>query len=131
MIASSPTFQRFAAVVAVLFGVGWGGAVAHATCQASPPAGAGHCDGAVPVVHCGVSCATPPAVTFPHLDRQHLNRKAEGTEDASATGGRGQAAMQKHVNLGPRASETLTSLSLWHDALRAERRHVHVGVWHE
>jgi hypothetical protein len=125
---SSPTYRLFAALAALLFGLGWGAPVVQAACAPSGSPLSGQCGGPGTTQHCDVGEGSASAVCLSH----HANGEALASGPTSdlhpkAVGGNGAI---HRVAPSPRALHSLC-LSFRRAVLRASRLHARVRVWLE
>ena len=121
----SPTLQRAAALLAVVFGLAWGAPVAEATCMSAGSSMPDHCGSSAPAEHCEGTQGAVSSVCITHHASQDL-RTAKDVEPVA-----GDVAAERGRTQRP-TEATITSIAGPRRAVdRAVRRHAHVGVWLE
>jgi len=122
------TFQRTTVFVALLFVLGWGLPMAHATCIPSGPMAPEHCGGSEPGQHCDGEMGAASAVCLTHHASQEARTEQGPSVDPSTTGSGVQLPRSAEAHLGGATS----SASSTEPAIqRVCRLHTHVGVWLE
>ena len=129
MTRSSPTFQLAAALVALVFGIGWGAPAVQAACAPSGSSAPGHCCAPLTTQHCSAKDQPASAQCPSH----HIGGEAAfapvptpnptvGTDPAIATVSWPQAFTSSFLS---------SRFSLRRPVLRADRLHARVRVWLE
>ena len=127
MTDASFTHRLNAALIAVLFVLGWGVPSAPAACMSAGSMGAGHCGGTETQQHCDGEMG-PSGVCLTHHASQEARTERGPSIDPLTMGGsdqpvRSSAAIQK------RTASSLVSTGL--ATPRDHRLHARVGVWLE
>ena len=123
----SPTYRLSAALIAVLFVLGWGVPLAQAACMSSGSMRAGHCGGTETHQHCDGDMGPSAACLMPLLNQGAHTERGPSVDPLMMGGGdqpvRSSDAIRKRTG---------TSLVSTGPALRQDHRlYAHVGAWLE
>lgn len=123
---SSSTSRLGTALVALLFGLGWGMPIGHASCAPTGPSSSDHCDASGSSQHCEGEVCTPSAVCLTH----HASQEALAGESPSPDLQEGGGA-ENSLGVDAMAASVSALAPNRPVVSRARRLHVSVGVWLE